>query len=136
MATAPASRADAIEAEITKRIAAAGVRLRFDRVALRLLHEVKTHVGERVPAGQCILFTVTAPIKLPAKTSSALQEWLRPLRSGEMSTTLNGNKVRARIVPGVPSGMLRAMGFVHNPESDAERLLEIAETGLRDSRRL
>lgn len=132
MAAEMASKTDTIERKISKRIAAAGIRLRFDKVALRLIDGVKAHVGQSLPADQSILFTVTAPVKLAAKTSSALQEWLARLRSEGRSTTINGNEIRARIVLRIPSDMPRVMGFVHNPENNADLLLDIAETSLRD----
>jgi hypothetical protein len=132
MVAEPVSNAETAEAKITKQIAAAGVRLRFDKVALRLLESVKTGVVRTLPKDQSILFTVTAPIKLPAKTTAALQEWLCHMRVHASSTTINGNHIRARLVKRVPGDKPRVLGFVHNTESKADALLEIAELSLRE----
>jgi hypothetical protein len=122
---------EAIEKTITQRIAAAGIRLRFDRVALRLLEGVKSALAQSLPEDQSIAFTVTAPIKLPAKTSVALQEWLRRLPTHGRETTINGNEIRARIINHTTSGMPRVIGFVHNAECNADFALDIAEASLR-----
>jgi hypothetical protein len=127
-----APRATVIEEMITQRVVAAGIRLRFDKVALRLLDGVKASVAQALPAGQTIAFTVTAPIKLPAKTSAALQQWLHRLPTHGLSTTINGNQIRARIINHTANDMQRVIGFVHNAESNADLALDIAETSLRE----
>jgi hypothetical protein len=116
-----------VEKKITQRLAAAGIRLRFDKVALRLLDGVRAALAQSLPEDQSIAFTVTAPIKLPAKTSAALQEWLRRLPTHGLATTINGNEIRARIINNSTSGMPRVIGFVHN----ADLALDIAEASLR-----
>ena len=94
----PSSKAEITERKIAKRIAEAGIRLRFDRVALRFLDGVKAAFDQTLPIDQSLAFTVTAPIKLPAKTSAALQERLGQLPTQGLSTTINGNGIRARMV--------------------------------------
>ncbi len=126
----PASKAETTEREIAERIASAGIRLRFDKVASRLIDGLKASVVQILPEDQSILFTVTAPIKHPAKTSAALQELLRDLPDGEFRKTINGNEVRARKVNLVLTGMPRVMGFVHYPESNAYLILDLAESNL------
>jgi hypothetical protein len=133
MDTKPISKAEMIEAKTAERIAATGIRLRFDKVALRLLDGVKAGVGQILPIDQSIAFTVTAPIKLPAKTSAALQECLPQLHAQGLSTAINGNEIRARIVRNTSRHMPRVVGFVHNPDINADLLLTIAETSLRES---
>ena len=128
----PSSKAELIEGTIAKRIAAAGIRLRFDKVALRLLEAVKAGVGQTLPAHQSIAFTITAPIRFPAKTAVAVQERLRQLPMQGLSTAVNGNEIRARVVEGTLQGMPRVIGFVHNPEHNADLLLDIVETSLRE----
>lgn len=130
MAAEPVSKAETTEREIAKRIAAAGIRLRFDKVALRLVDSLKAGVVQILPGDQSIVFTVTAPIKHPAKTSAALQELLRDLSDGELRKTINGNEVRARRVSAVLTGMPRVIGFVHNPDSNADLILDLAESNL------
>ena len=126
------SGAEMSEGKIMKRIAATGVRLRCDRVAVRLLDDVKAAIGQILAEDQTIAFTVTAPIKRPSKTTVALQEHLRHLRIEALSTTINGNALCARIVNHTSCYMPRVIGFVHNPDINASFLLEIAETSLRE----
>lgn len=121
-------KAETTESEITKKIATSGIRLRFDKVVLRLLDSVKAGVCQSLPLHQSIMFTVTAPIKLPAKTSVALQDWLGCLPLGDSRKRINGNDVRAR--KAFTTGTSRVLGFVHNPGSDAERILDLAESSL------
>ena len=132
MASGHASASGMIEKTITNRIAETGVHLRFDKVALRFLEGVKAGVVQRLPRDQSIVFTVTAPIKLPAKTSATLQEQLLRLSTQRVGTTMNGNEIRARMVQIASSGMPVVTGFVHNPESKADLILDIAEMGLRE----
>ena len=127
------SGAATIEEKITSRMNAAGIRIRSDKVALRLLACVKAGVAPTLAADQSIACTVTAPIKLPAKTCAALREWLLGHLDGrDLRTTINGNEVRARITNNTTSDKPRVVGFVHNPESNADLVLEIAETSLRE----
>lgn len=128
----PISKAEMTEAKIAERIAAAGIRLRFDKVALRLLDSVKASVGQVLAKDQSIAFTVTAPIKLPAKTTAALQECLRQLGCEGLNTAINGNEIRARIIKNASRHMPRVIGFVHNSDTNADLLLTIAETSLRE----
>jgi hypothetical protein len=132
MATKQASKAEAIEAEIIKQITAASIRLRFDKVALRLVDGLKANVIQILPASQSVVFTVTAPLKHPAKTGAALQGWLRDLPLGGSRKTINGNDVRARRLKSVSTDMPKVIGFVHNPESNADLILNLAETSLSE----
>lgn len=56
-----------IEREITERIVAARLRLRFDKVVLRLIDSLKVALAEIVLEDQTVIFTLTAPIKRPRK---------------------------------------------------------------------
>jgi hypothetical protein len=120
-----------MEKEVIRRIAAAGVRLRFDRVANRLLNEVKAAVVQTLAVDRTIAFTVTAPIRLPAKTTIALQQWLKRLEPELSSTLIHGNEIHARMIRNTTSDMPRVLGFVHNPSSNPEQLLDIAEMSLQ-----
>jgi len=132
MKAEPVSKAETIEREIAERIAAAGLRLRFDKVALRLVNGLKASVAQIVPEDRSIIFTVTAPIRHPAKTSAALQDLLSDLPAGELRRIIHGNKVRARQVTTDSNGMPKVIGFVHNPESDAGLILDLAERSLSE----
>ena len=132
MKAEPVSKAETIEREIAERIAAAGLRLRFDKVALRLVNGLKASVAQIVPEDRSIIFTVTAPIRHPAKTSAALQDLLSDLPAGELRRIIHGNQVRARQVTTDSNGMPKVIGFVHNPESDAGLILDLAERSLSE----
>lgn len=70
-----------------------------------------------------VLLTVTAPIRLPAKTAAALEEKIhtvlgRGSPGREEKDTIHGNRVRIRLVRDETGRAPRMIGFVHNPESD------------------
>lgn len=53
--------------------------LRFDKVVVRLMGHLQCTLGEIVPEGMTVLLTLTAPIRLPAKTADALEDKIRTL---------------------------------------------------------
>jgi hypothetical protein len=122
---------------------AAGPRLRFDKVVTRLMGRLQASLGESVPDGMTVLLTVTAPIRLPAKTAAALEEKIHALlgrgsRGRDEEDTIHGNRVRIRLVRDETGRAPRMIGFVHNPDSDplvlfnmTRELLELssADTG-------
>ena len=111
-------------------------RLRFDKVVLRLVGGLQAALGEVVPDGQAVMLTVTAPIRLPGKTAAALESKIRNClarRSAKVGIeeTIHGNQVRLRIVKGVSAKASKVIGFVHNPETDAEALLDLTQSLLQ-----
>jgi hypothetical protein len=127
----PMVDAAAIEQEIVQRIAAAGLRLRFDKVALRLVAAVRAALAGRVADDQTVAFTVTAPIKVPTTTAVFLAGIVQgELPDDEFQGVVHGNQIRIRrlmtVVPNAP----RVIGFVHNPASDAVLILSLVETWL------
>jgi hypothetical protein len=124
VAESPAIDADTVEREIIARIRAAKLRLRFDKVALRLVGGLKAALASAIPEGETVVFTISAPIRLPAKTAVAMDHLLRnALTDGERRETIYGNEVRSRRLKGVPKRMPKVLGFVHNLESDADAIL-------------
>ena len=112
-------------------------RLRFDKVVLRLIGGLQAALREAVPDGQAVMLTVTAPIRLPGKTAAALESRIRDRLArrsarAEIAETIHGNRVRVRIVTGVPAKSSKVIGFVHNPETDAEMLLNLAQSLLQE----
>jgi hypothetical protein len=112
-------------------------RLRFDRVALGLVRRLQAALGESVPDGKTLILTITAPIRLPAKTAAALEEKIRTALARrpapmEARHTIHGNRIRARLVKGgVMGGSARTakvIGFVHNPDSDPDVVLGITQS--------
>jgi hypothetical protein len=121
-----------VETEIVERAAAARLRLRFDRVAVRLRDSVKAKLANTVPEDQTVVIAVTAPVRLPARTAESLESLvLSGLPGGELHTIVHGNRILLRRVCGVAPGMPGVLVFVHNPASGAADILELAEARLR-----
>ncbi len=105
--------------------------LRFDRVATRLMERLEATFSDTVPAGTTVLLTVTAPIRLPAKTAASLEEKIRTL-VGRRSNgryekdTIHGNRVQIRVLRHKSERAPKLIGFVHNPDSDPLLLLNMA----------
>ncbi len=111
-------------------------RLRFDRVALRLVRQLRAGLSEIMPDGQAAVVTVTAPIRLPARTAAALESRIRdgldhPSGSVEKTGEVCGNQVRMRLVRGLSRRMPKLIGFVHNPDPGPEPLFALTESLLR-----
>lgn len=58
--------------------------LRFDKVAVRLLNNIRNAINKDIPDGTIVLLAMTAPIKLPQKTELEIYE--------QISDFLNPNK--------------------------------------------
>jgi hypothetical protein len=109
---------------------AAKPRLRFDKVATRLIDRLQATLGESAPDGMTVLLTVTAPIRLPSKTAAALEEKIQTLLGRgsprrDEKDTIHGNRVQIRILRDESGRAPRMIGFVHNSESDPLRLLNM-----------
>jgi hypothetical protein len=109
---------------------AAKPRLRFDKVATRLIARLRAALGETVPDGLTVLLTITAPIRLPSKTAASLEDKIRTLvgrgssRRGEKDT-IHGNRVQIRLVREESARAPKLIGFVHNSDSDPRVLLNM-----------
>ena len=57
----------------TLKVNPAKPRLRFNKVATRLIERLQAVLGETVPYGMTVLLTITAPIRLASKTAPALE---------------------------------------------------------------
>jgi hypothetical protein len=124
-------------------------RLRFDKVATRLLEGLRTTLGAIVPDGMTVVLTVTAPIRVAAKTAAALEDRIQTLLARrspvrDEKATLNGNRVRIRVLRNRSERAPQFIGFVHNADSDpllllnmTRELLELigAEAGRRVTKR-
>jgi hypothetical protein len=105
-------------------------RLRFDKVATRLMERLRATLGETVPDGMTVLLTITAPIRLASKTAAALEGKIQTLvrrRSAgrDEKDTVHGNRVQIRLVSGVSERAPKMIGFVHNSDSDPLLLLNM-----------
>lgn len=122
-----------IEAEIAAKVAAAGCRLRQDKVALRLVAGVRAGIAQECPPGGISLFAITAPIKHPVKTIEALIHLLPEVPTEGLRTILHGNLVHARRIGRVSTDGPGVFGFVHNPHDEAGLILDLAESTLSDN---
>jgi len=104
-------------------------RLRFDKVATRLVKHLQAAARKTVPDKTTVLVTITAPIRLPAKTATALEDKLQAvLKRGaprDQKTTIAGNRVRIRLLRSRSARAPKLIGFVHNPGPDPRLLFDI-----------
>jgi hypothetical protein len=128
MSADPNSGCEIFERRIAAKLASAGYRLRYDKVALRLIIGIRDVIDQELPQGQSVIFAIAAPIRHPAKTIAAVSRLLLDAPAGELRATVHGNEVRARFVGRVSTDMPGVMGFVHNPERDAGLILDLAES--------
>jgi hypothetical protein len=111
--------------------------LRFDRVVIAVLGDLRSFVEVATPETLSVIVTISAPIRLPAKTVSDLKTNITArLAAGSRkpdssSATLHGNSVHIRLLERSTNAPARFIGFVHNPDSAPERLLDLAEHWLR-----
>ena len=109
---------------------AAKPRLRFDKVATRLIERLQATLGETVPDGVTVLLTITAPIRLPSKTAAALEDKLQTLLGRgspgrDEKDTIHGNRVRIRRLRHQSERAPKMIGFVHNSDSDPRLLFDM-----------
>jgi hypothetical protein len=127
----------------------AEIRLRFDKVATRLIKRLRATLDETVPDGMTVLLTITAPIRLPSKTAASLEEKIQTLLGRgspgrDEKATIHRNRVWIRLLRHKSERMPKLIGFVHNSDSDPLLLLNVtrellelisAEAGGRAPRR-
>jgi hypothetical protein len=84
-----------------------------------------------VPDGQTVLVTITAPIRLPARTATAIEQKIRKLVAtraapARLTNTIHGNEIQVHLLKGGTGRTARLIGFVHNPDSDPSILIDVA----------
>lgn len=132
-----------IEKQIANRIAKANglsvtkLGLRFDKVVVRLLGNLREYVEQINPNEGVILLTITAPIKLPAKTEHELKGQIRDIfnsgfPAGYRRINVFQNQVCLSTVGRSSKKNSKFVGLVHNPGTDAELLLNLASQWLID----
>ena len=112
--------------------------LRFDKVVVRLLGNLRDSVEKDIQKGAAVLLTVTAPIKLPAKTEHEIKEQILDLlrtrtRHEDKKTSVFQNAVRLRLVDTSPNQPGKLIGFVHNPDCSSKLLLDLASQWLTEN---
>lgn len=115
-------------------------RLRFDKVATRLIERLQATLGDTVPDGTTVLLTITAPIRVPAKTAASLEARIQTLvgrRSPgrDEKATIHGNRIRIQLVRDESERAPKMIGFVHNADSDPVLLLNMTRECLASKRR-
>ena len=123
----------AIQRRIADRGCPAEPRLRLDKVALRVVRVLQANLNAVVPEGETVIVTITAPIRLAAKTTSELEERIRAClmrrsRSVEVKDSIHGNQIQFLVVKGIPRRAAKVIGFVHNPDTDPGILLEMTRS--------
>jgi hypothetical protein len=130
-AKSPTIDANTIEREMVARLRAAKLRSRFDKVALPLVSELKAALASVVPEGQSVVFTISAPIGLPAKTAAALANMARSSPATQSAVrSCTAPRFEIRRLGYVPKSKPKVLGFVHSVESDASAILAVAEARL------
>lgn len=112
-------------------------RLRFDKVATRVVDRLHASLKPRVPAGTTVAVTLTAPIRLASKTTEALDDQItamlaRPSRAADVVATIHANRVRIRLIAAASPRAPKLIGFVHNPDTSAVLFLDAAEELLKN----
>jgi hypothetical protein len=103
--------------------------LRFDKVVLRLMENLLRALDGEVPAQTMVTMTMTAPIKLPAKTEQETLAHIRDLLHKKKSVsdlTFFENSISIRIISNTQDTR-EFLGLVHNPDVDAHHLLNMIE---------
>ena len=105
-------------------------RLRFDKVATRLIERLQATLGKTVPDGMTVLLTITAPIRLPSKTAASLEDKIQTLlgrgsAGRDEKNTIHGNRIRIRLLRDASGRAPKMIGFVHNSDSDPLLLLNM-----------
>lgn len=104
--------------------------LRLDRVALEVVSRVRTAIQGHVPDGRTIVVTITAPIRLAARTATSLSSRILSRVSGRARTErslhrIHGNRIQIWILQGAIGTTSRLVGFVHNPDVDPRIFIEV-----------
>ena len=92
-------------------------RMREDKVALRVLRDIESALRAEVPDGKTIIFTLGAPIKVPAKLVAALTSTLQIYFANgaeevDEQETILGNRVRFRVLNDQSTWNEKVIGFV------------------------
>jgi len=100
-------------------------RLRFDRVAQRVVRDLQAMLRGATPNGAALIITVTAPIRLPAKTVAEVGRALSAHVARDFDRVICGNRVRARIVKSRVPKTPKVIVFIHNPDPAPSGLFKV-----------
>jgi hypothetical protein len=115
--------------------------LRFDRVFVRLLGDLRTFAESALPGELIVLISITAPIRQPDKTAAVLKRKIELLLAAsifgrDQKMTVHQNEVRMRLVNSATKQAPKLIGFVHNPDTSSKLLLDLAGEWLLSTLRL
>ena len=71
---------------------AAKPRLRFDKVATRLIERLQATLGKTVPDGMTVMLTITAPIRVPSKTAASLEDKYKRFSGGDRRVEMRNTR--------------------------------------------
>ena len=125
-----------VKQRIAHRADLAKPRLRFDRVVRELIARLQAALRTSVPDGTTVIFTMTAPIRLPSKTAEALEDKIRVCLARRSSRVhceeaIHGNQIQIRLVKSSSRRISKVVGLVHNPDSDPDMLIHITQSLLQ-----
>jgi len=103
------------------------LRLRFDRVVLTTARRLRTELAASVPSQATAVVTLSAPIRVAARTAAMIIARARPVlvaRSRRvLRESIHGNAARVALMAGAGTDPARLACFVHNADSDVAFLL-------------
>ena len=124
-----------IEKQIADRIAKANgltltkIGLRFDKVVVRLCSDLRDSVESMIPNEKTVVVTITAPIKVPAKTANELELLIKDLLElgiqGDRQSLIFENEVHVRVMDSPSTQISRFIALVHNPSTKPQWLLDL-----------
>ena len=118
--------------DLAEMAARAGLRLRSDRVAVRVIAALQGRLAEIIPEQRSVLFAITAPIRKPAKTIVALDLLERGRSSdADVHHTADGNRIVSRRLRGVSVRLPEVLGVVHAAAIDPSDVLDVVEQLIR-----
>lgn len=104
--------------------------LRFDRVVIGIQEDIRAFAETTVQHGSTAIVTITAPIRLPAKTSEVVKGKICELVSAnaprrDKIATVHQNKVRIRFAQHDLMRATKSIVLVHNPDKDSKALIDM-----------
>ncbi|WP_218313219.1 hypothetical protein [Alteromonas antoniana] len=108
--------------------------LRFDRVVLRVLGDIRTFTESEIECGQTILLVVSAPIFKPVKTIEGIKIEITNILNDnnygqQCIKAIEGNQINLRLVQS--NGRHKFIGFVQNIDQCSQNLMDLAEKWIR-----
>lgn len=111
-------------------------RLRFDKVVLRLVADLQHALQHDLPTGKAVVLTLTAPIRVPGRTTQAIEVMIRDglkrrTAKTEIRATLHENEVGVGVIDRLAPTLSQVIGLVHNPDLDPRPLFDMSTLLLR-----